>query len=303
MAKDGLKRNKTINYFFNHLNYTIMPNYIKNKIELIGSPKQVAQLVEKFSTAFEKEANKSLDGNLIYENKETKEFGWLDEKTNIFTQRDKENKVGVPAGFEQDFNEAWTRFPDFNKVVPMPESLNITSGSLGDMAHQLLFGTKKQKFFPIDNTEQQRRFSEMDIERQKEAVDLAIKYQDNIVKYGHPTWYDWSYEHWGTKWNSSSCEKLSDNVYVFTTAWSGVPTLMEKMSAEFPEIKILYKYADEDSGSNTGSLVIQNGETLEFTKPESQSKEGYELYFELHPDSVNNYKLVGDKYEYVDEES
>lgn len=278
-----------------------MPNYIKNRIELIGSPEQVNALVGKFSTAFERTPNKSHDGDLIYENKEIGQFGWLNEATNVFNQRDKEDVIGVPVGFEQDFNEAWVRFPDFNKVVLMPESLMVTSGSLGEMAHQLLFGTVKQKFFPIDNKEQQDRFAKLDIESQKEAVADAIVYQDNLVKYGHTTWYGWSVENWGTKWNSSECEKLSDAIYVFQTASSGVPKLIEKMSAEFPEIKILYKYADEDSGSNTGILTIQNGETIECITPESQSKEGYDIYFELHPDSKNDYKLVGDKYEYVEE--
>jgi len=280
-----------------------MPNYIKNRIELIGSPEQINSLLEMFSTAFPRTPNKSHDGDLVYENKESGQIGWLNETTNIFKQREKEDIIGVPVGFEQDFDEAWVRFPDFDKIVHMPESLNVTSGSLGEMAHQLLFGTKKQKFFQIDNTEQQARFAKMDIERQKEAVADAIVYQDNLVKYGYTTWYDWAIANWGTKWNSSSCEKIADNMYIFTTAWSGVPDLVLKMSASFPDIKILYKYADEDSGSNTGSFVIQNGEISEFTKPKSQSKEGYDLYFELHPDSVNDYKLVNGKYEYVDEEN
>jgi len=188
--------------------------------------------------AFPREANKSVDGNLIYTKKEPYDVGWLNEETNIFIQRGKEEIIGVPVGFEQDFNEAWVRFPDFTKIVPMPESLMVTSGSLGEMAHELLFGTKKPKFFPIDTTEQQKRFAAMDLERQKEAVDLAIKYQDNLVKYGHTTWYDWSCEHWGTKWNSSSCEKVSDNIYDFTTAWSGVPNLIEKISSDRTKIRL-----------------------------------------------------------------
>lgn len=192
---------------------------------------------------------------------------------------------------------------DFNKIKPMPESLNITSGSLGEMAHSLLFGTKKEKFFSISTEENQKRFTAMDIERQKEAVLLAIQYQDNLVKYGATTWYDWAIENWGTKWNAyeQNDKRNKENTIFFQTAWSAPVKLICEVSKKFPELEILFTYADEDAGTNTGNLKILAGEIISCEQPKSQSKEGYDIYFELHPDSRKYYKIVGDSYEYIDE--
>jgi hypothetical protein len=191
---------------------------------------------------------------------------------------------------------------DFNKILPMPESLNITSGSLGDMAHELLFGTKKSKFFPITTEENQKRFAAMDVERQKEAVALAIQYQDNLVKYGATTWYDWAVENWGTKWNAyeqNDKRNTEDTIY-FQTAWSAPLHLIALLSTKFPNVKLTLSYADEDGGSNVGIVSFVNGEDAGCKSIENQSKAAYELYFELHEGSQKNYKLVGDRYEYVE---
>lgn len=193
---------------------------------------------------------------------------------------------------------------DFNKIKPMPESLNITSGSTGEIAHELLFGTKKQKFFQIDINEQQKRFAKFSIEMQKEAVDLAIKYQFNLVTYGHTTWYDWACENWGTKWNaySQNDERNTEDTIYFQTAWSSPVQLIAELSTKFPSVTFQLDYADEDSGSNTGRITIKNGVDIKVIQPASQSIEAFKIYFELHPDSIKHYRLVKGKYEYVDEE-
>lgn len=193
---------------------------------------------------------------------------------------------------------------DFNKIKKMPESLNITSGSLGQMAHELLFGTVQPPFFPVSIKENQQRFAQMDIEAQREAVDLAIKYQDNLNKYGHTTWYDWNRENWGTKWNAyaQNDERSEGNIIYFQTAWSAPIELIRELSGQFPKVTIQLDYADEDSGSNTGNIEFKAGEITQLAQPNSQSKEGYDIYFDLHPDTRHYYNLVGDKYEYIDEE-
>ena len=122
-----------------------------------------------------------------------------------------------------------------------------------------------------------------------------------VESYGHATWYSWSVENWGTKWNSSECEKISDTVFDFVTAWSGVPQLIEKMSLEFPDVKISYEYSDEDTGANCGVGTYLNGE-VEFKRLESQSTEAYELAFKLRSDRKEDYQLVDGKYEYVEED-
>lgn len=278
-----------------------MPNHIKNRLEMIGNESDVQSAIEKFSTYYPSEPDKSHDGNLIYRGPGEYEYGWWDESTKKFTRRNMEPVDSIPEGFTQKFTEAWTRFPDFDKVIHMPESLQITSGSLGDMAHELLFGGVAGKF-SMGIAENQKRFKEMSPQHQREAVDLAIKYQDNIEKYGHATWYDWSIENWGTKWNCYSCEKIADNIFDFETAWSGVPNMIAKISNQFPSIKLIYKYSDEDTGSNCGIGTFVNGESSDFAELKNQSKEAYDLAFELRPDRKENYKLVGSSYEYSEQE-
>ncbi len=272
-----------------------MPNYIKNRIELIGSPEAVRLLVESHSTFFPSVQHTSYDGKLTFKNGSA--IGWLNEKTNEFERRETETVIGVPDGYTPYMEAEWTRFPDFSKIIPIPEDLNIASSSLGEAGMSHLYGisTFMGKF------EDAKRFAMMSEENKAEAIELGKKYKSNLDKYGFTTWYEWSIDKWGTKWNASSCEKISDNLFDFETAWSGVPELIRIMSSKFNG-KILYKYSDEDTGCNVGVFEFDKGNILSKNIPVNQSVEAYNLAFELRPDYKENYKLVGDTYEYIDEE-
>jgi Ferredoxin-like domain in Api92-like protein len=175
---------------------------------------------------------------------------------------------------------------DFRKIIPMPESLMIESGSLGDMAYELLFGQKKKSFF-LTIEETQKWFSELNSERQKQAVDLALKYNDNIKNHGYPTWYDWSIENWGTKWNAygQNDKRNTHSEIYFETAWSAPVPVIKKLSELFPHVEFELTYADEDTGSNAGILKFKNGNIENSYIPDGQSKNAYDIYFSLHPES------------------
>ena len=274
-----------------------MPNYIKNRIELIGTDEDIAKLKERFSTHIEAYQKTSFDNELTFTDGNDN-YGWLNEEINVFIRRDEKDVVGVPKGWTPLMHEAWTRFPDFNKIVPMPEELNITTGSNGYMGLSIINGESENRF--MDMREQLKRFYEMDSKRRIEIMEAGVVYAKNIEKYGFKTWYDWSIENWGTKWNASDCES-ENNYFEFTTAWSGVPELIEKMHLELPRVKILYEFSDEDTGCNCGIGIFENG-TSNFRKLENSSIEAYELAFKLRPDSKEYYALVDGKYEYVDED-
>lgn len=291
-----------------------MPNYIKNRIELLGKPEEVEALLNKFSTHFEQTPSLTHDGELIYVHKETGETGWLNEKSGKFSRRNQPNADTVPAGFEQKFEQAWTRFPDFDKVVPMPKELeanphsgiqswikictgqidftnNVDQSSIDGITKAL---EKVNAIRALTEGKNLKGFSD-------EEFELFIQGVKNFRKYGYMSWYEWSIANWGTKWNSSECMKHADNIYDFLTAWSGVPGIIEKMSKACPAVKILYKYSDEDTGHNCGIGEYRNGE-IAFRKLEGGSKEAYEMAFELRPNRKEDYKLVGETYEYVDSE-
>lgn len=274
-----------------------MPNWITNRLTLSGDQKQIDKLVEKYSTFYEKTPKLAYDGTTCYINKENVEYGWYDKNKNEFKRRNKDSLNYIPEGFEISYESEWTRFPDFNKIIPQPESLNIESGSTGELAHFLLFGDhekqeRKSIYSYMSISECRKRFSEMSIEYQNEGVKLAIQYQDNLNKYRCSTWYEWNIKNWGTKWNCCECHKseTKDNVYSFQTAWYGVPLLIHKISEEFPDINILYEYSDEDTGYNCGRITFFNNE-IEDKEIENQSNEAYEIAFDLKPDVKEYYYL------------
>lgn len=121
---------------------------------------------------------------------------------------------------------------------------------------------------------------------------------------GRPNWYDWNRENWGTKWNAYQLNDERDtfDTVHFQTAWSAPKDFMYKLSTVFPAVKFKFSWADEDTGSNCGDLLIKNGDIIDGMVPINQSKEAYEICFSLHPDERQRYKLVGDRYEY-DEDS
>lgn len=183
---------------------------------------------------------------------------------------------------------------DFNKIIPMPECLNIDETSLGD---------EGMKYLHLSATEDLFRGKEIEeiknrlIQRKQfeEAVELGKKYLLNIANTGSKTWYDWSRKNWGTKWNALEPSVISENCIEFDTAWNSVISLIEKLSAIFPDVVFEYKYADEDTGCNCGYGTIKNG-VSEMVFPEKCSREAYELAFELRPDYAKYYSLEDGNY-------
>lgn len=189
---------------------------------------------------------------------------------------------------------------DFNKIIPMPECLNIAESSLGD---------EGMKYLYLSATEDLVRGKEIEeiknrlIQRKQfdEAIELGKKYLLNIANTGSRTWYDWTRKNWGTKWNALEPSIVSENCIEFDTAWEGVIELMEKLSSFFPETTFEYKYADEDIGCNCGHGTIKNG-VSEMVFPEEFSREAYELAFDLRPDYAEYYRLEDGNYVSKDDE-
>lgn len=158
---------------------------------------------------------------------------------------------------------------DFNKLIPMPESLNIEAGSRTN---------KGLEFY------QKYRYAAP--ERQAENPELwALGRQayENLQKYGCATWYDWCPKHWGTKWNACDCVLFGENESAlrFLTAWDAVPKLMQMVSEKYPAQKMLYRWADEDIGWNLGEAVLQGGQELKLHIPVGGSKEACKMAEEI----------------------
>ena len=192
------------------------------------------------------------------------------------------------------------RLIDFNKIIPMPKELNIDSSSTGELAQALLFNTGGSMF--LGKQECIRRFSELSPERKQKEVEAALRYQGNIDKYGHSTWYGWCPENWGTKWNAYGISKESGSVILFNTAWNSVVKLIGVLASRFPSVEICYEWADEDIGYNVGMCRYKNGNIDELKNFEEGSREAYDMSFKIRPEYKEDYKLINNNYVHIEDD-
>ena len=158
---------------------------------------------------------------------------------------------------------------DFEKLIPMPETLDVTSGSESTVA-QWEAGYKDHRgrtaYKPPAHV----------IERANANRELVDKIKENIRVHGYPTWYEWAIAKWGTKWNAYSQTEIEPNLIQFDTAWSCPIPVLEVLAAKFPEVEFVCEFADEDIGSNQGTLTFRNGELIERT--EAQGNKNRRLF-------------------------
>lgn len=189
---------------------------------------------------------------------------------------------------------------DFNTVIPMPEELNITSdGWLMPLENPFSRG---DKFYA--HVCELKKFCENNPELKEKTELNFIQGIKNFLKYGYATWFEWRVNNWGTKWGAYSQDdsRNTSNAIYFQTAWNAPIPVLVALSVKFPSINVEFAFADEDAGANTGYGVLKNGEYLELVQPEHYSQQGFDIYFQLHPENRNCWELVDGKYVYKDDE-
>lgn len=157
---------------------------------------------------------------------------------------------------------------DFNKIIPMPERLDIRHDSFGQRGMEYLLGK-------VD------ALSLMSEESKKEAIDLGRKYLHNIADYDFPNWYSWRCVKWGTKWNAYDCTS-DGNSFTFNTAWHAPLPVFNTLALMFPDAIFDVLFADEDMGANTGHIHYE-GSRMETHFPRDLSDDAYAIYIETHP--------------------
>lgn len=207
---------------------------------------------------------------------------------------------------------------DFNKIIPMPEPLNIESGSNEDRyikaylraawsSDDTDYGVPKISkdvferyiyclnrntlLFPYDRNDI-INLNLSSIPDADKCIAEGKKYIDNLRDYGATTWYNWCIEHWGTKWNSYNELPFTNNCLIFDTAWSNVRPVMLKLSEMYPTVTIKYSWADEDIGSNVGEVWFLAGEIIFSNIPESDSREAYEMAARIKEEDLADYGLI-----------
>lgn len=223
---------------------------------------------------------------------------------------------------------------DFNKLLPMPEDLNITAGSYEWLEDKYNLGFNQNKIEaqqeiiePILNeiyNSKEMTQAEFIEEVEKRKVILYAKFviiydirttdrteteiRDdirNIIKgyynlrtYGVKNWYDWHVKNWGTKWNVGEAELIDEGskTVSFQTAWSTPEGIFRELSKY---TKVVVTYADEDTGSNYGIDIYENGELTQLL--DDQNKSIGEAYA-CRGEGIDNLEEMYSEDNYTDEE-
>lgn len=168
---------------------------------------------------------------------------------------------------------------DFNKIIPMPDSLNIEAGTRTDRGLKAYREFMKQcervlELYEDIPTGYEQSFRSRQTDIDDETWELGKQAFQNIQEHGAPTWYDWCINNWGTKWNAygydTGAEYMDLDVLAFRTAWNAPRPILEKLSEMYPDITFEHEWADEDIGCNCGRRLYSNGEITEEYYPESE---------------------------------
>ncbi|MEN8168094.1 MAG: hypothetical protein ABFR65_11540 [Pseudomonadota bacterium] len=135
-------------------------------------------------------------------------------------------------------------FISFQRIKPMPESLNMAPGSCtlmyevvyGDIGKVLNYPWVKEAGITTRN--ELIRYVKKE---QPDYLKWAVQYKSNLERYGFLDWYGWRVANWGTKWNV-----MLDDIHVIEDA-------PESLSIEFRTVcsaprgiyKALLKLFDE----------------------------------------------------------
>ncbi|MGM8871579.1 hypothetical protein ACS8E3_07815 [Psychrobacter sp. 2Y5] len=195
------------------------------------------------------------------------------------------NRITVIKG-EYDLSTIST----FNAVVPMPPALKEIEHSDVVMEVEHMLGIALTYFSERPTLPQlEAKYSEP---KNKDALRQAMS---NQIMYGATSWYQWSVDNWGTKWDMYDVfYNDSVNVLVFDTAWSAPMYWIEALAKSLPEgVELKVEYADEDAGNNAG-IVTLSKDKCDINRFDNNSDEAWQMAVDL--------KNLGDLYKKVDGE-
>ena len=206
---------------------------------------------------------------------------------------------------------------DFDKIIPMPKSLDIESGSRTDRGLRVykdfidvytLAGTVLKDLLNIPKDIEDSFLAVRD-DVKPEEWELGRTATQNILMYGAPTWYEWRIGHWGTKWNAYDYEDgvdySEDDHLRFQTAWGAPHPVIARLAELYPDISFTHLWADEDIGQNCGRFVYEDGVRIEEYYPslDPESIEFAAKVMDATPEDWNLYlNASGTKYIYAGED-
>lgn len=157
---------------------------------------------------------------------------------------------------------------DFDKILPMPESLQIEAGSRGDDGYLALYGTDEQiaealawpRWAGLGLTDRAKLLVHLE-KTAPDSLRIGKQYKANLDRYGCTNWYDWNIKNWGTKWNASDSEEKGGKI-TFQTAWSPPVPVILATSKQFPKLEFVLRFWEGGAGFQ-GIFKARAGEVME----------------------------------------
>jgi hypothetical protein len=179
---------------------------------------------------------------------------------------------------------------DFNMLVPRPKELNntIAGGSVEDCIALVFLKTHTKKEYlestynkgylgmksSMTKKEMEQKLRERigdnpmmfdsewsDKERPKHTPEEVGEYYLALEeKYGYLSWYGWSYDNWGVKWNASNSDVINEDdddelLYLkFDTPWGYPDKWLRKLSRKCP-----FHLAWEEEQGYRGIITADGG--------------------------------------------
>ena len=211
---------------------------------------------------------------------------------------------------------------DFNKITPMPESLNIEDGSRTYRGIELYltslnpsvsyYGKEKMDVVEfsslVEKLNKSRAFSKYNSALTPEEINKATEYDteekllnlgktavNNLNEYGATTWYNWRTrsDTWNTKWNSyNSFYSEDSNEICFQTAWDAPRPIIEKLSSMYPDVAMKHSWANEDLYQSCGSETYLDGVMIDHDYPDNTDMEHLEAAVSIWGSTLEDYDLV-----------
>lgn len=194
----------------------------------------------------------------------------------------------------------------FDRIIPMPESLNIESSSrsteglvlvltamapdsnytlqgfvklqpniFARLCHCMTHESwKTDHYHPLSLERIGRLHKQADFAKYVALGKAALR---NLAQHGATDWYSWRLQHWGTKWDAYETSLNKDGTLRFLTAWSCPQPVTQRLSERFPDVTMDHLWADENIGHNVGRAVYHAGQVLKAHLPTEGSEAAIQL--------------------------
>jgi len=173
------------------------------------------------------------------------------------------NKVRAPAhALKSLINESGKI--DFNTILPFRGAFPWDSISgQAETAAEAITAQPLNEHPLIAGLERRNRTEANVLQLSEECFEQFIQMLRNKRSSGQFHSLDFARDVWGTKWNAyDQVIELDAGELSFDTAWSCPIQVLTELSKLHPDDEIVVRYADEDLGSNCGTVHLKSGEVV-----------------------------------------